>query len=400
MKKLFKFYVNKIIQIFVLGSLVLSILVAIALAWLWPRYDYLPAEPLTFSLERFTDGPIVDISLSDKLTSLAEQEGYININGPSIIAVPDWVENPLGKYYLYFSHHKGDSIRLAYADQIGGPWKVYEPGALTLQASGFPTEAIPNLSLEEGIKELWDRVSIYLFRDSFLAVYQSLVTDQALRRARGVVPSQTHKAHIASPDIVVDRVNKQLVMFFHGQRDSLSQVSGVAVSSDGLNFKVLENRIGGVYLRSFEYQNKYYFLAAPGILYRSDSLVGNYEPRHKSLFGTDVRHTAVSLEGNKLTLVFSRAGDAPERLLLSTLDLSSSNWDDWTPTQAVEIMRAEKSWEGADLPALKSLRGESTLRSNDLRDPDLFVDQDGQKYLLYVGGGEQAIGIVRLADRL
>ena len=189
-------------------------------------------------------------------------------------------------------------------------------------------------------------------------------------------------------------------MFFHGQRDSLSQVSGVAVSSDGLNFKVLENRIGGVYLRSFEYQNKYYFLAAPGILYRSDSLVGNYEPRHKSLFGTDVRHTAVSLEGNKLTLVFSRAGDAPERLLLSTLDLSSSNWDDWTPTQAVEIMRAEKSWEGADLPALKSLRGESTLRSNDLRDPDLFVDQDGQKYLLYVGGGEQAIGIVRLADRL
>ena len=28
-----------------------------------------------------------------------------NINGPSLIKVPDWVENPLGKYYLYFSHH-------------------------------------------------------------------------------------------------------------------------------------------------------------------------------------------------------------------------------------------------------------------------------------------------------
>jgi len=62
----------------------------------------------------------------------------------------------------------------------------------------------------------------------------------------------------------------------------------------------------------------------------------------------------------------------------------------------VEILRAEQGWEGADLPALKSLKGETTLRSNDLRDPDLFVDEDGQQYLLYVGGGEQAIGIVRL----
>ena len=119
-------------------------------------------------------------------------------------------------------------------------------------------------------------------------------------------------------------------------------------------------------------------------------------PRSKSLFGTDIRHSAVSLEGDKLTLVFSRAGDVPERLLLSTVDLSKEDWDDWAPTQAVEILRAENTWEGADLPALKSLRGETTERSNDLRDPDLFVDTDGQQYLLYVGGGEQGIGIALL----
>jgi hypothetical protein len=265
-----------------------------------------------------------------------------------------------------------------------------------LSASGFPVESIPSLSLQEGIEKLWDSVSIYLFRDTLLAVYQSLTGDQALRQARGLKPAQSLKGHIASPEVVVDNHNKQLVMFFHGQRDSLSQVSAAAVSTDGLNFKALDNRVGAVYLRSFDYQGNYYFLAAPGILYRSDSLLGDYVPRSKSLFGTDIRHSAVSLQGDKLTLVFSRAGDAPERLLLSTVDLSKADWNDWAPTQAVEIMRAEQAWEGADLPALKSLRGETTVRSNDLRDPDLFIDTDGQQYLLYVGGGEQAIGIARL----
>jgi len=398
MKQKITLFLQKIIQLFVLGSLAISILVAIALVWLWPRYEYLPAEPVNFAVERFSDTPIVDISLSENLTALAEEEGYININGPSIIAVPDWIDNPLGKYYLYFSHQRGDYIRLAYADQIEGPWKVYEPGALSLSASGFPVDSIPAVSLQEGIKELWNSVSIYLFRDSFLAVYNSLVSDQELRRARGLKPAQSLKAHIANPEVVVDNQNKQLLMFFHGQRDSLSQVSGVALSTDGLNYNAMDKKIAGVYLRSFEYQQEFYFLAAPGVLYRSDSLLGDYKPRSKSLFATDIRHSAVSLEGDKLTVVFSRAGDTPERLLLSTVDLSKDDWNDWAPTQAVEVLRAEQTWEGADLPALTSLRGETTERSNDLRDPDLFVDTDGQQYLLYVGGGEQGIGIVRFAS--
>jgi hypothetical protein len=45
-----------------------------------------------------------------------------NINGPSLIRVPDWVEHPLGTYYLYFADHKGHYIRLAYADRLEGSW--------------------------------------------------------------------------------------------------------------------------------------------------------------------------------------------------------------------------------------------------------------------------------------
>ena len=55
-----------------------------------------------------------------------------NINGPSVIKVPDWIENPLGKYYLYFAHHKGKQIRLAYSDNIEGPFTIHNVGVLNV----------------------------------------------------------------------------------------------------------------------------------------------------------------------------------------------------------------------------------------------------------------------------
>jgi hypothetical protein len=378
-------------------SLAFSLVVAVTLVWLWPSYDYLPQQAASLYVQRLSDGPIIETAMSARLTALAAEEGYSNINGPSLIAVPGWVENPLGNYYLYFSHHKGDFIRLAYADKVEGPWSIYEPGALELNQSGFPTDNIPPLSLGEGLAELWDSVSIYLFRDSILAVYQAVVTDQEIRKQRGIAVSQSLKAHIASPEVVVDDPNQQIVMFFHGQRDSLSQVSGVAVSTNGVDFIATERNLGGVYLRSFAYQDQHYFLAAAGILYRSDELLGDYQPRQKSLFGTDSRHSAVLLQDDQLTVVWSRVGDAPERLLVSTVSLSSSDWDDWVPTYPAELMRAEQAWEGSELPVQSSLRGETNEPTNDLRDPELFVDADGQIYLLYVASGEQSIGIVGLS---
>jgi len=379
-------------------SLAFSLFVAVTLVWLWPSYEYLPPQAANLSVQRLSDGPIIDTAMSPRLTTLAEEQGYNNINGPSLIRVPDWVENPLGNYYLYFSHHKGDFIRLAYADTVEGPWSIYEPGALALKKSGFPSESIPRLSLGEGLAELWNAVSIYLFRDSVLAVYQAVVTDQEIRKQRGIAASQTLKAHIASPEVVIDGANQQIVMFFHGQRDSLSQVSGVATSTNGLEFTASEKKLGAVYLRSFVYKDQYYFLAAPGILYRSDELLGDYEPRGKSLFGNNTRHSAVLLQGDLLTVVWSRVGDAPERLLVSTVSLSSSDWDDWVPTYPTELLRGEQPWEGSELPVQSSLRGETNEPINDLRDPDIFVDVDGQVYLVYVAAGEQSIGVVGLSN--
>ena len=74
-------------------------------------------QAMHISVERLLDGPIVYPGLSSIIGN--------NIQGPSAIRVPDWVDNKLGEYYLYFADHKGTYIRLAYADQVQGPWTIY-----------------------------------------------------------------------------------------------------------------------------------------------------------------------------------------------------------------------------------------------------------------------------------
>ena len=75
-------------------------------------------------ITRLLDRPIIGPELHESLGP--------NIQGPSLIRVPDWVPNPLGRYYLYFADHKGSWIRLAYADALTGPWRIHAPGALPL----------------------------------------------------------------------------------------------------------------------------------------------------------------------------------------------------------------------------------------------------------------------------
>ncbi len=75
-------------------------------------------------VERFDSNPIITLSSGNDLQG--------NVNGPSLIKAPAWLENPLGKYYLYFAHHQGSYIRLAYADNLEGPWRVHGPGTLQM----------------------------------------------------------------------------------------------------------------------------------------------------------------------------------------------------------------------------------------------------------------------------
>jgi hypothetical protein len=78
---------------------------------------------------RLKQNPLITVDTSPSLGD--------NVNGPSIIRVPPWVPHPLGRYYAYFGHHKGHFIRLAYAEAIAGPWKIYEPGVMPVRGTAF-----------------------------------------------------------------------------------------------------------------------------------------------------------------------------------------------------------------------------------------------------------------------
>ncbi len=159
-----------------------------------------PAEPDSIRVERLLDAPIISPSTDP---SIGE-----NIQGPSLIRVPDWVENPLGRYYLYFADHKGSYIRLAYADDLLGPWSVHEPGSLQIENSHFPSE---NLQVpEERMEELQPRVDAAL--EQRRATYGNNVLPHSILLEFTAV-------HIASPDVHVDDENQRIVMYFHGLED-------------------------------------------------------------------------------------------------------------------------------------------------------------------------------------
>ena len=367
-----------------------SLLIALLLPWYWPRHEFLPAQASPWQVVRLADEPLI--------ADMGEELGYVNINGPTVIEVPDWIANPLGRYYLYFAHHKGSYIRLAYSESPLGPWTVHDDGALSLADSGLPTSLPSDDGGFASLSALWQTFELPVVRDYLILLWDVVVAGPAERRARGMSEAANRAVHIASPEIVIDEHNERLLLFFHGLDARGSQSSRVAESVDGLHFHDLGKEVFSTYLRHFEHGGMHYLLGMPGVLYRSPSLLGPWVPRGEILFEPNMRHAGLLLRDDTLYVFWSRVGDAPERILLSQIDLTDPDWQAWQATEPVEVMRAEHYWEGAELPALPSLRGELDILANELRDPFVLEDSAGNLYLYYVGGGEQGIGVVRLME--
>lgn len=348
-----------------------------------------------FEAARLLDSPIIDTQLHLKLIEEAERYGYKNVNGPSLIRVPDWLENPLGKYYLYFAHHKGEFLRLAYADTLTGPWKMYGEAIMPIAESGFTLDESPPQAPVESLKTLKKYTSI----SEFMAFYQigsKAVAAYKSRIKAGQKSAATTKAHVASPEIFIDEKNKKIRLYFHGLQEGSVQMSRVALSDDGLNFKALPEIISAPYLRVFEHKDKYYGFAMPGFLYESKDGLTNFKCRTRWIFDTDVRHSGLWKNGDDLYVFYTKVGDAPERILYTKIDLSSSDWLDWIAADSKELLRPMLDWEGANQELKPSIRGEAGIAVNQLRDPDIFEDEDGKLYLIYAGAGEQALGIAEI----
>jgi hypothetical protein len=336
--------------------------------------------------------------MDPRMEAEARDYGYVNINGPSLIRVPPWVSGPLGKYYLYFAHHKGAYIRLAYSDHLTGPWKIYGPGTLQLEGSFFPEEEAGRGSMFDAAAGVLDK---YPPEAAFAIIRVGLAARIAAsdREAEGKGGSKETRPHIASPHVIIDNQRKQIRMYYHGMLADSNQMSRVALSEDGINFNARQELLTSPYLRVFRYRGMYYGLSMPGLFCRSQDGLKNFEIRPGLVFGVNMRHCGLLLRGEELYVFYSRVGDAPERILCSRVDLSSEDWNDWKAGKPREVMRPQKKWEGADLPVASSRRGEITGRVNQLRDPAIF-EENGKTYLLYACAGEHAIAMARLYEKV
>lgn len=96
-------------------------------------------------------------------------------------------------------------------------------------------------------------------------------------------------------------------------------------------------------------------------------------------------------------MLWTRVGAAPEHILVSCIDLVG-DWMGWRESDAVEVLRPEREWEGADQPVAPSVRSSVDRPVNELRDPYVFVEGD-VAHLVYAVAGESGLALARLRVR-
>jgi hypothetical protein len=351
-----------------------------------------------FTVTRLNEAEPI-ISQSDFRRAAAGKSDGRNINGPSVIRIPDWIPPekraaPGARFYLYFAHHKGAYIRLAWAEEVQGPWHLYNVAADIPQG-------------RRGVLDIGD--------DRELAFGNSLSITR----------------HVASPDVHIDNEHKRIVMYFHGGIDYAGdplpyQYSMVATSPWGLDFSagIEPVLLSNSYLRVFDYNGSLHGLISTQLLQPPDQdapwspaasrspAKGVWNESRAAMLDfskttlangekfapgrTIVRHMGLYLSGSDLTIFFTMKEHAPERILAIKLDLKNGCWYCAIPNKVpTEVMRPQEPWEGSELTPSPSKNGASKKLENALRDPYIFEDQ-GILYLFYAGGGERGIGLARL----
>lgn len=298
---------------------------------------------------RIGDTPIIYPGLSDSIGD--------NINGPSLVKRPGWAPGP-GRYLLYFAHHYGTHIRLATADDLAGPWTIHEPGVLPLQETPFaqtpPGLPQPDWAIEHGM--------------------------------------DANLPHLASPDVHVMNEQQRFEMLVHGLCDDGDQRTFLAVSGDGLDWRVQGPAIDQSYIRRFEHDGVPYGIGLTGQPLRGLSDEG-YEPGPTPL-PDRIRHVGLLKRGSIVHVFYSCYGDAPERLMHVAMDVSGG-WLNWhMVSDPQDVLRPELEWEGAGLPVEPSIVG-ATPFTHALRDP-AFYEEDGRVFMVYAGGGEAALGLAEV----
>ena len=256
--------------------------------------------------------------------------------GHTVIRVPSWIKNPLGKYFMYYSKHGGNQsfVRLAYSDDLDGPWKIHKPDVV----SG---------------------------------------------------------GHLHQTDILLIPEERRMILYVHAGKTSWGGIFVHFESSDGIQFKSLGPVEGGHQGRLFSWRNRLFSISK---FSSSSQSIRQYTTlKTMRVLKSDVlgsgRHFGLSRQGRQLLIFYSMRGDTPERIKVSTMDLSLPP-PLWQPSAAKEVLRPKYPYEGSEYKIGKS-GGGGAHHVHQVRDPFIFEENDSL-YLFYSLMGEHGIGMARL----
>lgn len=343
------------------------------------------------------------------------------INSPSIIQVPSWVDDPIGNYYLYFSHKHGKYIRMAYADEIEGPWEIYSPGVLHIEDTPFTGHiASPDVHVDHSEKV----IRLYYHGESTLRdlifgplKHRTYRKQQYGYRYRSIphrVLYQTgrwtfaqlqggeiEEGATASPTVAGSNtessIKSSLIRRFTKPplKPKTVQETRQASSRDGLSFDNSSPILGPSWFAVWEHRDRYYGLGSrAGYLYTSGSPTEPFDRIH-NLFDRG-QHFGVDVSGDELDVYYSDMKGQTERIYRTTIELAPSV-SDWIAREPIEIIAPETRYETADFEDNSARENDYPTRRSEVRDPEIFAE-DGTKYLFYAAGGETGISMAKLIE--
>ena len=151
-----------------------KVLILSALSVFLPLHSH--AQEAPYQAVRLNNGnPIIEPGM------FTDSSDGRNINGPSMIRIPDWIPanrraNPNAQYYLYFGHHSGDYIRMAWSSNIEGPYTLYDDFR------------------NSGDRGVLDNANDDIFLGNNTRIEEN---------------------HLSSPDVHVDNENQRIILYFH-----------------------------------------------------------------------------------------------------------------------------------------------------------------------------------------
>jgi hypothetical protein len=176
--------------------------------------------------------------------------------------------------------------------------------------------------------------------------------------------------------------------------------------------------LGPSYLRMFEWDGRHYgFAGGPErYLYRTRSPREVFEASGQLAIAgeayTDLetlkrdgidrpaisrmRHASFHRRGDMLDIYYSNAGDAPERIKRTSVDLRK-DWRQWRGSQVVEVLQPEMDYEGVQQPIARSSGGASHTPVHELRDPYLY-EESGRLFMFYSVAGELGIAVAEIRE--